>query len=287
MKTDNAFIANVCAASDELVAYTPPAAPAAPAEHAREALEEYGRKMYDAGMDAASDFRDRHRDGLTKEQDAAEMLDAFLAPAPPAPALSDDQNPLVIKLRERVRELKLHAVEQFTEGYNAGAREEAESRSEIVAPALSERDILRAEQSANVMPLIGPLLDAWDGLNNDTKGVLREEGPDLTKYLASINHAMEAAAPNQTPAPAAQGLSDAANMFWNDADPERGHDSIFEVLDAEFGDGVLSIGDTRVIQCAIRLPNITVQVVADPEDEDSFDYEIIAASRTTPKDGAK
>ena len=89
---------------------------------------------------------------------------------------------------------------------------------------------------------------------------------------------------NQT-APAAQGLSDAANMFWNDADPERGHDSIFEVLDAEFGDGVLSIGDTRVIQCAIRLPNITVQVVADPEDEDSFDYEVIAASRTTPTPG--
>lgn len=33
--TTNAFIANVCAASDEMVAYTPPAAPAAPAEHAQ------------------------------------------------------------------------------------------------------------------------------------------------------------------------------------------------------------------------------------------------------------
>jgi hypothetical protein len=49
------------------------------AEHAREALEAYGRMMYDAGMDAASDFRDRHREGEAKEKEAAEMLDAFLA----------------------------------------------------------------------------------------------------------------------------------------------------------------------------------------------------------------
>lgn len=63
------------------------------------------------------------------------------------------------------------------------------------------------------------------------------------------------------------------NMFWNDADPERGRDSIHEILDDEWGDGILKVGETRVIQRAVRLANITVRVIADPDDEDSFDYE--------------
>jgi hypothetical protein len=50
---------------------------------------------------------------------------------------------------------------------------------------------LRAEQAAGVMPQIGPLLDAWDGMDNDTKEVLREEAPDLARALVAISRAMD------------------------------------------------------------------------------------------------
>ena len=48
----------------------------------------------------------------------------------------------------------------------------------------------RAVQSRQVMPLIGPLLDAWDDLDNDTKGVLKESSPLLCKYLDKLDDAM-------------------------------------------------------------------------------------------------
>ena len=48
----------------------------------------------------------------------------------------------------------------------------------------------RAVQSRQVMPLIGPLLDAWDDLDNDTKGVLKESSPLLCQYLAKLDDAM-------------------------------------------------------------------------------------------------
>lgn len=67
---------------------------------------------------------------------------------------------------------------------------------------LAEREALRAGQSAAVMPLIGPLLDAWDGMSNDARAEVLDEAPDLAKYLSRIGHAMEAA-PSPTPAPAA------------------------------------------------------------------------------------
>lgn len=55
----------------------------------------------------------------------------------------------------------------------------------------SEVDRLRAEQAAGVMPQIGPLLDAWDGMDNDTKAGMRDDAPDLAKALAAISRAME------------------------------------------------------------------------------------------------
>ena len=48
----------------------------------------------------------------------------------------------------------------------------------------------RAVQARQVMPLIGPLLDAWDELNNDTKGVLKEDAPTLCQYLDKLEEAM-------------------------------------------------------------------------------------------------
>lgn len=48
----------------------------------------------------------------------------------------------------------------------------------------------RAVQAKQVMPLIGPLLDAWEGVSNDTKSLLHEECPTLYKYLNEIEEGM-------------------------------------------------------------------------------------------------
>lgn len=50
-----------------------------------------------------------------------------------------------------------------------------------------EREYLRAAQAGAVMPLIGPLLDAWECCSQD----VRSENPGLGKYLSQINRAME------------------------------------------------------------------------------------------------
>lgn len=50
-----------------------------------------------------------------------------------------------------------------------------------------ERDALRAAQTAAVMPLIGPLLDAWENADRE----LMDEEPELVKQLKAIQQAME------------------------------------------------------------------------------------------------
>jgi hypothetical protein len=47
---------------------------------------------------------------------------------------------------------------------------------------------LRSAQNKAVMPLIGPLLDAWECIPNDQ----RSELPELAKVLNAIDRAMEA-----------------------------------------------------------------------------------------------
>jgi hypothetical protein len=56
-----------------------------------------------------------------------------------------------------------------------------------------ERQGLRIVQAKTVMPMIGPLLDAWEGANNDLKSSIREEEPELADYLDKIASAMESA----------------------------------------------------------------------------------------------
>lgn len=76
------------------------------------------------------------------------------------------------------------------------------------------------------------------------------------------------------------------NLFWNDADPEHGETSIFEVIDSEWNGGCMKHGDEMVIQQAVRLPNIRVRLIPCPTDgDDYFDYEVIdaALSATTPE----
>jgi hypothetical protein len=48
----------------------------------------------------------------------------------------------------------------------------------------------RAVQVKQVMPLIGPLLDMWDDLPNDTKGAWRVDAPTLCTYLDKLDEAM-------------------------------------------------------------------------------------------------
>jgi hypothetical protein len=50
--------------------------------------------------------------------------------------------------------------------------------------------LARAVQVRQVMPLIGPLLDAWDELPNDLRGLLQEQAPTLCEYLYKIDDAM-------------------------------------------------------------------------------------------------
>jgi hypothetical protein len=62
------------------------------------------------------------------------------------------------------------------------------------APAVAEvpkdeRTALRETQSKAVMPLIGPLLDAWDGLANDMLAL--EELAPVAELMAQIDSAME------------------------------------------------------------------------------------------------
>ncbi len=57
----------------------------------------------------------------------------------------------------------------------------------IDAAAPGEREHLRAAQARAVMPLIGPLLDAWECCSQ----ACREELPELDKQLRRINRAME------------------------------------------------------------------------------------------------
>ncbi len=54
------------------------------------------------------------------------------------------------------------------------------------ALADNELERLRALQAAAVMPLIGPLLDAWERCSQDVRG----EHPELDKQLRQINRAM-------------------------------------------------------------------------------------------------
>jgi hypothetical protein len=54
-----------------------------------------------------------------------------------------------------------------------------------------EIESLRAQQAKDVMPLIGPLLDAWDGVPNDLKGELEELG----EAIADIERGMDGELP--------------------------------------------------------------------------------------------
>ena len=55
----------------------------------------------------------------------------------------------------------------------------------------SEVDRLRGKQAKTVMPLIGGLLDAWEGVPNDFRCEIKEHAALLADYLDAINRKME------------------------------------------------------------------------------------------------
>ena len=48
----------------------------------------------------------------------------------------------------------------------------------------------RAKQAQGVMPLIGPLLDAWDEVPNDFRSLIVDQCPSLAHHLSKIDDAM-------------------------------------------------------------------------------------------------
>lgn len=61
----------------------------------------------------------------------------------------------------------------------------------MVANPTAELNELRRKQREAVMPLIGPLLDAWEAVPNDFRGMIEDECPALVTILNRIWQKME------------------------------------------------------------------------------------------------
>lgn len=86
-----------------------------------------------------------------------------------------------------------------------------------IAP--SERDRLRAAQTVAVMSLIGPLLDAWEGIYGDVKGAIRVDAPGLVRQLVAINKAMETAGDDHDQAGAEKGVCAKCGVYPSEPCP--------------------------------------------------------------------
>lgn len=133
-------------------------------------------------------------------REAADALSAAQQAQVPA-GLSDDQR---LYVNQAVSMLGVYAEECFRSGYDSsgeGAQASAHVLNKMLAPSQpvrpvapakgSEVETLRAAQAEAVMPMIGPLLDAWDGVPNDMKTEL----PELRRWTLRIGAAMENAEP--------------------------------------------------------------------------------------------
>jgi hypothetical protein len=78
---------------------------------------------------------------------------------------------------------------------------------------------------------------------------------------------------------------DEPDMFWNQDDSERCEDSIHNVVVSAYENGC-NVGDIVEVQQAIRLHNIKVRIIADPDDSEEITYEPVeyaALSREQPQ----
>lgn len=65
-------------------------------------------------------------------------------------------------------------------------------------PIETELEALRKAQVREVMPIIGPLLDAWQGLPNDVSDV--DELMEVADYMEALEQAMDADPDSQSDA---------------------------------------------------------------------------------------
>jgi len=139
---------------------------------------------------------------------------------PEAPAQADEWLPLTAEEQNRLRELLKHArwlmqsmpdMDGLQNSWALNARHAMQRMHDWLkvylppaapeAPAQGDvRDALRMAQAAAVMPLIGPLVDAWDGLPKDV--ALDDQLSGVKSAVAAITRAMLAAAPEAHPIPA-------------------------------------------------------------------------------------
>lgn len=101
----------------------------------------------------------------------------------------------------------------------------------------TERETLRAQQANAVMPLIGPLLDAWERSFQD----VRSEHPELDKQIRRINRAMEDAhpAPQAKPQPLTneqrEAVFTAANGILEHGAPMSWEHALVDAVEAALG----------------------------------------------------
>ena len=100
------------------------------------------------------------------------------------------------KLRKQADRDAVHARDNALRKADELARAALAQQPATGEPVKAERDQLRCAQADAVMPLIGPLLDAWE---NADREVISQE-PELSRQLKAINNAMEGAQP-ATPEP--------------------------------------------------------------------------------------
>lgn len=104
-------------------------------------------------------------------------------------------------------------------------RLEAQQPAASEPVAWSEREQLRHAQAAVVMPMIGPLLDAWE---NSDREVMSQE-PELSKQLRNINSAMEDADTHPAPSvPKDHQIAALVNKVRDIAHQFHGHGSLRE-----------------------------------------------------------
>lgn len=100
--------------------------------------------------------------------------------------LSFFQTPIFAGL-DAAERTRLRNQARFMDGYLAVLEERIAAFGD---PVENERNALRAAQAAAVMPLIGPLMDAWENADRE----VMEDEPELVKQLTAIQQAMETAA---------------------------------------------------------------------------------------------
>jgi hypothetical protein len=140
------------------------------------------------------------RDGVDAKQ-YNEVMDrvmaaqeAFLAGAASEPRLLNEDSLLVARLKSAREGMRLNMDRldtAFTTPDDMDAMDEAIATLAASHSATGDGlGALRSAQSNAVMPLIGPLLDAWEAIPNDT--ISLDELAGAAEVIAQIESAMEA-----------------------------------------------------------------------------------------------